>query len=151
MSAFASLTKDYLPPHDTINAVVRSADGSHGIVELTFGAPTTTRSKLAGNGLTITGTDGWISVTQTAEQYSVVIRKLKKDQDGKEIGEDEENVEIPANPNGIQLEIAGFVKAIDGSDDGVGSPRGALRDVAFIQAALNSNGSPIDLDSLCQQ
>ena len=56
---------EHLLPHDTINATARSEDGTHGIVELTFGAPVPSRSSLAGNGISITGTDGWVWVNQT--------------------------------------------------------------------------------------
>ena len=40
--------------------------------------------------------------------------------------------------------------AIDGKDDGHGKGPDALKDVAFIQAALNSNGKPVDLIKLAQ-
>ena len=49
---------------------------------------------------------------------------------------------------GIEKEIESFLQAIDGSDDGVDHPRSTLVDVAFIEAALNSNGAPVDLVEL---
>ncbi|KAH9947758.1 oxidoreductase family protein [Amylocystis lapponica] len=156
LSGFASLNKKWLAPHDTINAAVQSADGSHGLVELTFAAPTESRASLAGNGITITGTDGWISVNQVqvldggapVGGLRVSINKLQKDKDGKEIGEKEEIID--KKTDGVPQEIARFARAINGQDDGFGTPRGALNDVAFIQAALNSNGAPIDLEKLVQ-
>ncbi|KAJ2986039.1 hypothetical protein NUW54_g9927 [Trametes sanguinea] len=51
---------------------------------------------------------------------------------------------------GIRKEIEGFVQAIDGADDGVDDPRGTLVDVAFIEAALNSDGAPVDLVELAK-
>ena len=132
--------------------MVKSADGSHGLIELTWGAPTASRSKLADNGLTITGTDGWITIKQVDGIFEIkIFKQLKSERDGKVVGEEEEVIEVPAHPNGIEKEIAGFLAAVNGSDDGLGNPREVLRDVAFIQAALNSNGSPIDLDALCQE
>ena len=51
---------------------------------------------------------------------------------------------------GVQFEIAGFLEALDGKDDGLDGPRGTLVDVAFIEAALNSNGAPVDIGKLAE-
>ncbi|KAG1726233.1 hypothetical protein EDB19DRAFT_1833528 [Suillus lakei] len=59
LSGFASLNKECLAPHDTINTIIKNADGSHGIFELSFTAPSPSRSD-ADQGLVITGTDGWL-------------------------------------------------------------------------------------------
>ncbi|PCH36825.1 oxidoreductase protein [Wolfiporia cocos MD-104 SS10] len=154
VSGVASLTKEFLTPQDTINAVVKSADGSHGLIELTWGAPTPSRSERAFNGITITGTNGWLSVNQVkvvdgarpVGGLRTTIQIAKRDKDGNDIGETEEIID--KTTDGVPNEIRFFVDAIGGSDNGLGTPRGALRDVAFIQAALNSNGSPIDLENL---
>ncbi|KAI0772972.1 oxidoreductase family protein [Trametes elegans] len=146
VSAFASLAKDILPPHDTINAIVKSADGSHGLVELTWGAPTVTRASLAGNNLTVTGTEGWLEVTRADGAIRVTVRTITRDKDGKATGESEQVIE--EKEVGIEREIESFLQAIDGSDDGVDHPRSTLVDVAFIEAALNSNGAPVDLVEL---
>ena len=50
----------------------------------------------------------------------------------------------------MNIEVASFLDAIDGKDDGYGQPKDALKDVAFIQAALNSDGKPVDLVKLVQ-
>lgn len=154
LSGFASLNKDWLAPHDTINAVVQSADGSHGIVELTFAAPTTSRSERAFNGITITGTDGWLSVNQVkvidgsrpVGGLRVTVVTAKRDKDGKDIGETEEIID--KETDGVPNELRYFIDAIGGSDNGLGTARGALQDVAFIQAGLTSNGTPINLEKL---
>ena len=62
VSGFASLNREFLKPEDTINAVVQSADGSHGVLDLTWGAPTASAADRAAKGITIVGTDGWLSV-----------------------------------------------------------------------------------------
>ncbi|KAG8678078.1 hypothetical protein FRC09_020138 [Ceratobasidium sp. 395] len=49
---------------------------------------------------------------------------------------------------GVVTEIERFVKAINGQDDGSGNPRGALQDVAIIQACLQSEGQPVELKKL---
>ncbi|OCH90165.1 oxidoreductase family protein [Obba rivulosa] len=147
LSGFASLAKDYLAPHDTINAAVQTSDGAHGLVELTWGAPTPSRAANAAGGLTVTGTKGWLAINQVQAGGGSVLRttvyQLQTDADGKEVGETEEVIE--KRVMGVEVEIGSFLDAVAGTDDGIGSPRGALSDVAFIEAALNSNGAPVDL------
>ncbi|KAI0657622.1 oxidoreductase family protein [Cubamyces menziesii] len=149
VSAFASLAKDILPPHDTINAIVKSEDGSHGLVELTWGAPTASRASQAGNNITVTGTEGWLEVSRANGVMRVSVKTTIRDKDGKPTGQEATEV-IEENEVGIQKEIESFLQAIDGSDDGIDHPRGTLVDVAFIQAALNSNGAPVDLVELAK-
>ncbi len=148
VSAFASLAKDILPPQDTINAIVKNADGSHGLVELTWGAPTVTRAKQAGNNITVTGTEGWLEITRANGVMRIAVHTITRDKDGKSTGETEEVIE--EKEVGIQREIESFLRATDGSDDGVDDPRSNLVDVAFIEAALNSNGAPVDLVALAK-
>jgi len=77
LSGHATLTKEYLAPHDTIQvriqaiiptkdthyvtlqAVFRTRAGATGIFELSFAAPQASR---AGTLITITGTKGWIKI-----------------------------------------------------------------------------------------
>lgn len=144
-----------MKPHDTINVVLKAADGSHGILELTFAAPTQSRTK-EGNGTIITGDSGWLSVNQasvqdasTASQKSVLRTTIRSvvEVDGKPSTEKEEVIDEPVR--GVEEEFSSFFKAIQGqNDDGLGDPAGALQDVALIQAALNSDGQLVDLQAL---
>ncbi|KAF5373425.1 hypothetical protein D9615_009419, partial [Tricholomella constricta] len=153
LSAFASLNKDYLMPHDTINAVVRAGSHFHGTAELTFASPT--KSRPVSDGFVITGTDGWLSVNQVNVEGSdapvlrVSITSVIKTEGGET--EEGEKVEIIEEPvQGVKAELASFFDAILGKS-GVadfGDPLAALRDVAFIQAALNSDGRLVDLTEL---
>lgn len=146
---------EHLPPHDTINATVRLGDGTHGIVELTFGAPVPSRSNLTGNGISITGTEGWVWINQTKTTtphgneesiFRVTTRRVVRNENNEDIGETEEVVE--ERVRGVDIELKSFFQAIGGTDDDFGNPYNALKDVAFIQAALSSNGSPVDLVAL---
>ncbi|KIJ64973.1 hypothetical protein HYDPIDRAFT_111692 [Hydnomerulius pinastri MD-312] len=159
LSGFASLNVEWLAPHDTINTIIKSADGSHGIFELSFGAPTSSRTSI-GNGTIITGTDGYLTVGQTKVKdpvtggdksvFRIVIKSVTRDADGKPGPEKEEVIDEPVR--GVELELASFfAAALEGKDDGLGSPLGALRDVAIIEAALNSDGKSIDLEKLVSQ
>lgn len=157
LSSYASLNMEHLPPHDTINATVKTADGVHGLVEMTFGAPVQSRSQEANNGISFTGSDGWIWIKNTTAvidgtQTSVcriTIKKVERNEKGEDVGETEEVVEIPTC--GVVTEWKSFFAALGGQDDGFGSPEGALKDVAWIQAGLTSNGNPVDLVKLVQQ
>lgn len=153
LSGFASLAQPHLKPHDTINAAVATADGAHGLVELTFGSPVPSRSEQAHNNITITGTDGWINIENTSlsngkRGIRVTVYTVTKDDKGRDTGETKEVIEEEAV--GVNVEVARFVDAINGKDDGYGKPADALKDVAFIQAALNSDGKPVDLLKLAQ-
>ncbi|KAH7883142.1 hypothetical protein F5I97DRAFT_181984 [Phlebopus sp. FC_14] len=158
LSGFASLNVEWLAPHDTINTIIKLADGSHGIFELSFAAPNTSRT--VGNGATITGTDGYLTVGQARVRdpitggdktiFRITIKSVTKGEDGKPGSEKEEVIDEPSR--GVELELASFfAAALAGNDDGMGNPRGALQDVAVIEAALNSAGSLIDLEKLIGQ
>jgi predicted dehydrogenase len=158
LSGFASLNKEWLAPHDTINTIIKNADGSHGIFELSFAAPSPSRSD-AGRGIVITGTDGWLEVQQTLARdlinniekpiFRVTIKSATRDANGVLGPEKEEVIDEPIR--GVELEQASFFAALDGKDDGLGSPLGTLKDVAIIEAALTSGGALIDLEKLIGQ
>ena len=153
LSGFVSLNKDYLFPHDTIQAVAKAGDNFHGIIEITYASPT--KSLPEEDFLVITGTEGWLSVNvvnkpgATGKVIRTVIKSVVK-VDGKPDEEKEEVIEKPKS--GVEAEFASFFDAISGKDDGLGfgEPFSALGDVAFIQAALNSNGELVDLIKLVQ-
>lgn len=150
LSAQASLNMEHLPPHDTILATVKTADGVHGLVELTWGAPVNTRAQEANNGISFTGSEGWIWIKKGNDpNYKIHIHQVTRNEKGEDIGETVEVVEEPST--GIFDEFKSFFNAIGGSDDGFGTPLGALKDVAWIQAALTSNGNPVDLVKLVEQ
>lgn len=158
LSGFASLNKEWLAPHDTINTIIKNADSSHGIFELSFAAPSPSRSD-SGRDIVITGTDGWIQVKQTMARdlvhnvekpiFRITIKSATRDANG-ELGPEKEEV-IDEPMRGVELEQASFFAALDGKDDGLGSPLGALKDVAVIEAALTSDGKLIDLEKLISQ
>jgi predicted dehydrogenase len=147
LSAFSSLNKDYLAPQDTIH-VMAKADGSfHGLFDLTFASPTKTVP--TADGIVVTGTEGWLAINRVGDAYRTTIKSMVKHK-GKP---SEEVVEIiDHGSTGVQAEFQSFfdkVAGIDGAED-IGNPEAALRDVAFIEAALKSNGTLLDLNNLVQ-
>ncbi|KDQ06959.1 hypothetical protein BOTBODRAFT_60302 [Botryobasidium botryosum FD-172 SS1] len=135
VSAFASLNKAILAPHDTINAILRCADGTHGIWELSFGSPSSTRGAL--NATSITGTEGWIQIGNTQKDGKTHIKvDVHK-------GDETKTTVLPSC--GVEKELEHFLELLGGRDEGFGEPRSVLKDVAFIEAALNSEGNLIKL------
>ncbi|KAH8833719.1 hypothetical protein DL96DRAFT_1578136, partial [Flagelloscypha sp. PMI_526] len=132
VSAFASLNKDILKPHDTIQAIVQ-VPNAHGSIDMTFASPTT--SKPTFDMFVFTGSNGWISVGQVT------------------LPESQQSVwRVTTFPHvGVQTEVDEFFARVAGNDSGWGSPKAALRDVAFFQAALNSNGTLVDLETLLRE
>lgn len=101
-NSFASLNIEHLLPHDTINAIVKSASGSHGIVEMTFGAPVLPREEEANNGISVTGTEDWVWIelveskdATEAKQYvfRITVKKVKRNEKGEDVGKTEDVVE----------------------------------------------------------
>ncbi|KAF7308307.1 GFO-IDH-MocA domain-containing protein [Mycena chlorophos] len=149
LSAYASSNFDYLKPHDTINAVVQSAGNFHGIVELSFGAPTAANP--VADQYIITGGEGWLTVnmkhTAGKSVLRIHLRRVVRDHEGKRVREEEETMDLPGT--GVKSEFESFFEKIEGKETmDVGDPVQALKDVAFIQAGLNSEGVSIDLEKL---
>lgn len=150
VTGFASLAQEHLVPHDTITAALKTKSGAHGVFEMSFGSPSTSRIEAK---TTITGTDGFVEVTS----------EKRKTSDGEErqhwvvksFIKDAAPVEELYLQSGVEKEIEYFVSAIRGSKDDIvlatGNPRATLLDVAVIQAGLMSNGSLVDLNALLSE
>ncbi|KAJ7698931.1 hypothetical protein B0H17DRAFT_1049739 [Mycena rosella] len=152
LSSFASLNHEYLKPHDTIHAVAKAGAHFHGIVELSFGFPT--KSTPSSDAFVITGTEGWMTVNfakleGTGSVLRIVIKHAVK-VEGKPTEEVEEVVDVPQK--GVEAEFASFFDAVVGKETlALGDPLEALKDVAFIQAGLNSGGELVDLGKLVSE
>ncbi|KAJ7735652.1 oxidoreductase family protein [Mycena maculata] len=151
LSSFASLNHEHLKPHDTIHAVAKAGSHFHGIVELTFGMPT--KSTPASDLFVITGSEGWLSVNFAKADGASVLRLTIKRAVKVEGKPTEEVVEVVDQPaRGVEAEFASFFDAIAGKETlNLGDPLEALKDVAFIQAGLNSGGELIDLTKLVSE
>jgi hypothetical protein len=141
------LNKEYLKPHDTINAIVKSDGHYHGSVDMTWGFPT--EKKPTTDAFVVSGSKGWLTINNSwaPPLVKIVIASNKasaeeKDQVVQEV--------IEEAGRGVEVELRSFFDAVSGKDDGLGlgNPREALVDVAFIQAALTSDGSLVDLRKL---
>ncbi|KZS88052.1 NAD-binding protein [Sistotremastrum niveocremeum HHB9708] len=149
LSGFASLNKDYLAPQDTIFSILKCADGTQGSFDLSFASPANSLGEKV-NGTFVSGEKGWLQIENAKNDAGKgIIRTTIHKVSGTE-GEHEETEVIDVLGSGVRSEIQSFLFAIVGEDDGLGlgEPREALKDVAVIQAALNSNGNLVELASL---
>jgi hypothetical protein len=146
LSGFAALHKEYLLPHDTIHTVATLGD-VHGIVEMTFAQPVKTKPSV--DHYVITGSSGWLSINMSVgTKDNSPIHRIKVHTISNETGDSTEEI-IEKKGDGVEAELVSFFNAIHGRNTlSIGDPTDALRDVAFIQAALTSNGASIDLEEL---
>lgn len=96
----------------------------------------------------VTGTEGWLAISKGSDGVQRITIKSVVKLEGKPDEEAEEIIEEKSR--GIEAEFESFFGAIQGKKDveALGEPEGALQDVAFIQAALTSQGSLVDLVEL---
>lgn len=134
MSGFASLNIDWLAPLDTLNSVIRTASGTHGTFSLSFAASAQSAARF---GFVVLGTQGLVEITCEGSGLTLKLTKA----DGSVVSTDHAQ-------RGVELELAAFVNAIKGVDDGLGTPLSALKDVGLLQATFESQGKPIDLQEL---
>jgi hypothetical protein len=139
ISSFASLNRDYLAPKDTINAIIKSGD-ANGTFFLSFGSPSS-KYDVSENGYSFSGPKGWITVGSAGEEKPGHGKITVTDKEGKK-------EVIHVRNCGVEVECKNFFEALRGKDGGEQNPRSALKDVAFIQAALDSNGQLVDLQAL---
>lgn len=141
LSGYVSLNQDHLAPKDTFTVVAQCSDGSHGLFELGEGGPSSSRT---GKSFQVTGKDGWIDVVAKGNKFVVDLWTVKRDEKGNVIKEEKENYVFESD--GIKKELEAFVEAVQGGEGGgLGDPREALRDVAFIEAGLKSKGEKVVL------
>ncbi|KIM22883.1 hypothetical protein M408DRAFT_332653 [Serendipita vermifera MAFF 305830] len=148
LSGLASLNREHLAPHDTIHTLIRSKDGSHGLFELSFGLPS---SAGGGDSFRVVGTEGILLITKfnkPGEKEGESTQYIKVQITSAKDGSTEEIIEKTC---GVKQELSSFAAHVRGQDDGLGKPLRALQDVAVIQAALNSNGSVVDLTKLIEE
>jgi len=134
VSGFASLNIDWLAPLDTLTAVIQTVSGVHGTFSLSFAVPTQSAARF---GFVVIGTEGLVEIAHGGSGLALKLTKA----DGTVVSTDYAF-------RGVELELAAFVGAIKGADDGLGTPLGALKDVGLLQATFESQGKPIDLREL---
>ncbi|KAL1302939.1 hypothetical protein AAFC00_003258 [Neodothiora populina] len=134
VSAFTSLSRQWLPPIDTLNGTVKCTNGAVGTVDISFGASGPRASEfvvVCENGIVDVGFD----------------RTTIKFQDGRVEEKSFEN-----DGNGVKAEIKVWSEAI-GATGGVKEadvlkPQEALADLEFLEAMIKSgeaDGAPQDL------
>lgn len=122
VSAFTSQVQPHLPPLDTFHATLRLTNGTTGTFAMSFGS-----SKPLSE-FTIIGENGSVTINSaTVTHYDI---------EGKEVAKKEFPIGASA---GVHAEVAAFAKAIiNGKQDEKATPIEALRDLALIEAILES-------------
>lgn len=125
ISAFTRLNREYLPPLDTIHAILQLEDGSTGLFGVTFAA------SMGKYEIELMGQEGCITANLGSGPESTVI--LTKD------GKEERKTFKDANRNAIFSEFMAFGKAVlEGKEDKNGDPEDALVDLAVLEFMLKS-------------
>jgi len=174
----ASLHRAHLPPHDTILGVATSSPASTtsphgsptalkalnaesdipggvgkslagGTILLSFALPDTPPESRAPQGLTITALNAVVEITNANRLWTFAVYPAA----GSKVQAQKES----ASADGVEVEFGAFARAVEAAKGGkevaeeekeLGSPRGALWDVAVIQALLTSNGDKVELDKI---
>lgn len=135
VAGFSSLLEARLPPVDSVHAVASTRAGINGTVSLSFGTE-------FGSGLEvcIVTTEG--RVTWSPEQVTVVTRSSRSS-DAAAAADDKKDETKKYEKNfGVVPEVAAFAKSIAaGVADPLQSPQEALKDLALLQALLESGPS----------
>lgn len=134
VSGFASLNIDWLAPLDTLTAVIQTASGAHGTFSLSFAVPAQSAAR---SEFVVIGTEGLVEITRGDSALELKLTKAG----GSVVLADHAF-------RGVELELAAFVDAVKGVEDGLGTPLSALKDVGLLQATFESQGKPIDLQEL---
>ncbi|KAG8851646.1 hypothetical protein FRB96_009142 [Tulasnella sp. 330] len=152
VTGHASLTKAYLAPHDTIQSILQTSSGAHGIFDVSFASP---NKQHASSQIVITGSSGCIQISNTNKVPDRGGSDPRPRYMVKVVGQDGESEVSEFPSSGVEREIEYFSKTVmsvkdDAVVEGKGEPRGALRDVAVIQASLMSLGQLVNIAELVE-
>ena len=174
----SSLHRTHLPPHDTVlalalpspssstpphgpatklNALFSTSDiptslgnsSAQGTILLTFATPDLSGEKKQSNGLVVTTTNAQVTVESKGGKWVVSVAGSK--------GSGVEDAVKEGKSEGVEVEVGMFARAVaavkegkggDGGEKNHGEPRGAMWDLAVIEACLTSEGKSVDLERL---
>lgn len=115
VSAFTAMTREWLPPIDTVNATVKLANGGSGTFSVSFGSA-----------------DGGVDYVVSCERGSVEVgfdETLSK-----RIGEEPQTERFPEDKNGVRQEIKAWAEALtSGKQNVLQSPEEALADLEVVR------------------
>jgi predicted dehydrogenase len=130
LSAFTKLTRDYLPPVDTVDAILKTKTGIIGSFSVSFGSST------SGSEYTITGEKGYVSVTRgtagtgggalVGSMSSWVVSQIS--------GAEPTKREFPNEGTGVQQEVISWAQSLCGGKalDERQTPANALKDLELV-------------------
>jgi len=121
VAAFSACNMEYLPPVDTVNAVLRTNGGKVGYFALSFGTTTNAFEFTVAceGGVVVVGGGGKVKVTPRGEEEAV-----------KDFSEEN---------NGVEQEVKAFAKAVlEGKLDERQTPENALKDLELVSPRWQS-------------
>ena len=171
-----SLHRTHLPPHDTIMAIALPSTASHtsahgpptklkgiiaesdipaeigksaphGTILLTFATPDLPSEFKVPGGLVVTTLHAQVVIEQKGGKWVITTTGAK------DSGVKSETKDGPSE--GVEVEVGMFGRAVvaakqghSANEEDYGTPRGALWDLAVVEACLTSNGKPINVEEL---
>lgn len=154
----SSLTPAHGPSTKLTSSNLKESDlpdvgksGTHGSINFSFAIPDVDDEGKRPNGLYVTLLNGILKVEMPVGKREWQITLIPS-KDSKL-----EKIEKRGKTEGVEVEIEQFGKAVLAKKQGkeyqenFGEPRGALWDLAIVQALLESNGKPIDIAQLIEQ
>jgi len=130
LSAFTKLTRDYLPPVDTVDAILKTETGITGSFSVSFGSST------SGSEYTITGENGYVSVVRgtAGTGGGALVGSMSSWVVSQMIGEERKEKEFANEGTGVHQEVAAWAQSLSGgkSLDERQTPENALIDIELV-------------------
>jgi predicted dehydrogenase len=130
LSAFTKLTRDYLPPVDTMDAIMKTETGIIGSFNVSFGSST------SGSGYTVTGDKGYVGVFRgtAGTGGGALVGSMSSRVISQMIGEERKEKEFANEGTGVHQEVAAWAQALSSgkSLDERQTPENALIDIELV-------------------
>lgn len=178
VTAFASLHRTHLLPHDTVTALLAPPRGSEttshgpqtklttadltpdqvhdvgksrpeGQLFISFATPGLPEEERDSGGLTVSCLNGVVTLKNIGYPRKWVVKVVGAE------GSQVKTQQYEGDSEGVKVEVGMYARAVAAAKDGKqpteenwAEPRGALWDLAVIEACLKSDGKEVDLDKL---
>lgn len=178
VTAFATLHRTHLLPHDTVTALLTPAKGSEteshgpktklttadlkpeqvhdigqsraeGQLFMSFATPSLPEEERDSGGLTVTCLNGVVTLKNIGYPRKWVVKVAGAE------GSEVKNQQYEGDSEGVKVEVGMYARAVASAKEGTepkeenwAEPRGAMWDLAIVEACLTSQGKAIDLDAL---
>lgn len=130
LSAFTKLTREYLSPVDTVDAIMKTTTGITGSFSVSFGSST------SGSEYTITGENGYVSVIRgtAGTGGGALVGSMSSWVVSQVMGAEETRNEFPNEGTGVQQEVTSWAQSLSSGKelDERQTPENALIDIELV-------------------